>query len=417
MKKVCRRIAISVLCLVILNSCKKNENDPQPNKSEIISDSLGVLISNLELQIGKTIPSLSVYIQTSNEKIFATASSSGQPELTAQTFFRFASNSKNFTSTAILNMYEDEWLDIYDFIVDTIPGKISTYVPTTDNWNIPFKNQIAIEQLLQHSAGVYDVDNDVVPNCNGCSYVENTFVNNPQHQFSVDELVEQLTINNLSYWEPGFSHHYSNTGYSILSEIIARVYSEHAGSAKTFKNYLYDYVTGPNTKVPLEIVFPCMANDISLPDPYVSGNIFFPAEYGGDTKYTESNMSAHVAEGNGYGNFIDLNTYIRTLISGDNVLNPETVTLMQTDFSPDTSGQSNYGLGCIKFTNIGFGHNGCIRGYLSLMVYDPVYDVSMIVMMNAVDFQSEEGFFSTFITMYKAGWKARELLGFPGSPE
>ncbi len=42
-------------------------------------------------------------------------------------------------------------------------------------------------------------------------------------------------------------------------------------------------------------------------------------------------MSAHVAEGNGYSNFEELNTYIRTLMTGQNVLETETVTLMQTE--------------------------------------------------------------------------------------
>ncbi len=408
--------SIVIIGLFAVCSCKKDSSDPNPIISENISDSLKVIIRDVSNSLGKTIPSISVYIETPDETIFATTSAPDQPEVTSQTFFRFASNSKNFTSTAILNMYEDGWLDIYDYITDTIPGKEISYVPSTDVWNIPYKNQITIEQLLQHSAGVYDVDNDVVPNCDGLSYVIYTFHNNPQHQFSNDELVEQLTINDLSYWEPGYSHHYSNTGYSILSEIIARVYSEYSGDTKTFKDYLYDYVTGPDTKVPLEVGFPQLANDVNLPTPFVAGHIYYPDVYGGDVVFTSSNMSAHVAEGNGYSNFEDLNMYIRTVITGNNVLDQNTVTLMQTDFSPDTSGHSTYALGCIKFTNIGYGHNGCIRGYFSLMVYDPVYDVSMIVMVNAVDNRTMDGFVESFMTIYRVAWVTREILGYPGAP-
>ena len=39
-------------------------------------------------------------------------------------------------------------------IVDNIPGSNIPYVPTTESWNIPYKDQITIEQLLQHNAGV-----------------------------------------------------------------------------------------------------------------------------------------------------------------------------------------------------------------------------------------------------------------------
>jgi len=132
-------------------------------------------------------------------------------------------------------MFEDGWLDIYDTIIDTIPGFDIPYVPDTANWEIPYKDEITIEQLLQHSAGVYDVDNDEVPNCGGASFVEYTFILDPTHQFTIDELVEQVTINNLSYFAPGTDYHYSNTGYSILAEIIARVYS---AQIKTDKHML-----------------------------------------------------------------------------------------------------------------------------------------------------------------------------------
>ena len=77
------------------------------------------------------------------------------------------------------------------------------YVPDTAAWEIPYKDGITIELLLQHSAGVYDIDNDVVPNCGGVSYVEYTFKQGPSHQFTAEELVEQVTINNLSYFAPG----------------------------------------------------------------------------------------------------------------------------------------------------------------------------------------------------------------------
>ena len=36
-------------------------------------------------------------------------------------------------------------------------------MPATSDWDFPNKNIITIEQLLQHSAGVFDVDNDPVP--------------------------------------------------------------------------------------------------------------------------------------------------------------------------------------------------------------------------------------------------------------
>ena len=410
-----KRILPFLILIAVIISCKKsNTVDASHTKSEIISDSLEVIRVNLGNKLNITIPSLSVYIQTPTETVFATSSAEGNITLTPETYFRFASNTKNFTATAILNMMEDGWLSIYDFIVDTIPGMEITYVPSNEEWGIPYKNQITIEQLLQHSAGVYDVDNDPVPNSNDMSYVNFIMRNNPNHQFNVDELVEQLTLYNLSYWEPGYSHHYSNTGYSILSEIIARVYTANAGSDKTYKDYLFDYVYGPDSKVSLDVNFPDLASSESLPNPHAFGNAFYPENEGGHIIYDATNMSAHVAEGNGYGTFVELNRYVRTLMTGNNVLSTETIALMQTDYSPDTAGKSTYALGCFYTPNIGFGHNGEIRGYLTIMAYDPQLDVSIIAMMNSVDYLNHEDWLTNFKGMYQGAWKAREILGFPG---
>lgn len=307
-------------------------------------------------------------------------------------------------------MYEDGWLDIYDTITDTIPGTDIPYVPTIPAWDIPYKNEITIEQLLQHSAGVYDVDNDIVPNCGEYSYVHFIFSADPTHQFTSEELVNQVTINDLYYFTPGTDHHYSNTGYTILSEIIARTYSAHTKNEKTYADYLYDYVTGPSSEVPVDVHFPWEATDVSLPDHHLCGNLYDVSEV---YVFDESNMSAHVAEGNGYSNFEEMNTYIRTLMKGQNVLEPATVTLMQTDTSP---GNDGYALGCLHATNLGYGHNGCIRGYFSIMLYDPDYDVSIIACIPSVDMTSEAGFYASFLGMYDAAWKAREVLGYPGKP-
>lgn len=414
MKKVLFIAALTFYVAII--SCNKSNNDQHDPKPDIpISDSLEVMRRTAQDKIGQPVSSLSVYIQTPDRTIFATSNHPDQTPITADTYFRFASITKNFTSTAVLNMHEEGWLSIYDNITDVIPGAQIPYVPDTQSWNIPYKLSITIEQLLQHSAGVYDVDNDPVPNYEGESYVEYTFHQNPTHQFTTEELVNQLALYNLSYWEPGFSHHYSNTGYTILSEIIARVYTARHGSVKTYGNYLYDYVYGPHTPVPLDIYFPELANDITINGPHAIGTAYYLPPLG-TIHYDQSNMSAHVAEGNGYANFTYLNTYVRSLMKGQNVLDAATINLMQTNFSPDTSGHTSYGLGCSYVPNLGYGHNGCIRGYLSLMLYDPVSDVSLIAMINTVDNRSDEGFNAVAFTLYDAAAKVREMLGYPGKP-
>jgi D-alanyl-D-alanine carboxypeptidase len=233
----------------------------------------------------------------------------------------------------------------------------------------------------------------------------------PGHPFSSTELIKQVTNHDLKYFYSGEGQQYSNTGYTILGEIIARVYSFRAGSDKTYSDYLYDYVYGPSATVPLQVHFPYLATDQSLPEPFCCGTIIDPGpgEFGTNC---QNNMSAHVAEGTGYGTMKELNKYIRTLMKGENLLQPSTVEIMKNS---TTTFNSGYALGTLYIKNMGYGHNGAIRGYLSLMLYDPASDVSVVTMMPFWDLsQGEESFLLCFNVVHHLASEARKVLGFTG---
>ncbi len=370
--------------------------------------------TSLENALGKTIPSLSVLIQTPYGLYFTSSTAPDIPSVTPHTYFRFASTTKNFTAAAILKMHQDGWLNYTDRIVDHIPGSIIPYVPDTPAWDIPYKDRITIRQLLQHDAGVYDVDNNPVPGIDGQTYVEFMLDQNPDHQFTATELVEQLAIHNLSFGEPGISKfNYSDTGYTILSEIIARVYSHHSGTQKSYRDYLLDHITGPFAPVPVDVDFPDQAWEQKLPAPYVHALAYGPD--GLIVNYEDINVSAHVAEGNGYGTMHALNRYVRTLMTGQNVLSAQSVEAMLTDRSP---GLPAYSLGTMYSKNIGYGHDGTMYGYNTRMDYDPDHDVSVIVMMPVLDWSDGMNSLLHCVNTLKcAAWDARAALGYPGRPE
>ncbi len=385
--------------------------DQLSDKNKAVQMAVDSVRAALEKNLQNQVPSLNVLIQTPTEKIFASSVPAGSTPITETTYYRFASNTKNFTSTAILNMHEEGWLNYKAKITDLMPGTTVPYVPDTPDWDFPNKKSITIEQLLQHSAGVYDVDNDPVPGFDGMSFTEYVITKNPAHPFTTDEMIQQLIIHKLSYFAPGTQYHYSNTGYAILGEIIKRVYSTKSGSAKTYGDYLIDFVTGPKTPVPLDIHFPVRADDTVLPKPRVEGLVLLP---GKTEKYADYNMSGQIAEGNGYGTMAAINTYIRSLMKGQNVLKPETVKIMQTSVS---SANAGYALGCTFRLNHGYGHNGARIGYLSVMAYDPATDVSVVALLPLWDLTKGGTSFQTcFEAMYDATYAARAALGYPGKP-
>jgi D-alanyl-D-alanine carboxypeptidase len=404
---------LAALTTATILSCSENHNGTVTTSMRL-QEAVDTIRKDLETRLGKTVPSINVLIDGPSGTYFTGSASEGNGGITQDTYFRFASNTKNFTATAILKMHEDGWLDYRAKITDIIPGSTLSYVPDTPEWNIPNKGIITIEQLLQHSAGVYDVSNGEVPGCGGLTYVEYIMIRDPAHQFTAAELVKQVTDHNLSYkFPPGTGHKYSNTGYTVLGEIISRVYTYRSGSAKTCIDYLRDHIYGPDSPVPISIHFPYLATDVTLPNPFCCSHIFNSGP-GESALNCENNMSAHVAEGNGYGTMRMLNRYIRTLMKGQNVLSSSSIEVMKNDISP---GDETYALGCLRVSNLGYGHNGAIEGYLSLMLYDPETDVSVIVMIPYWDISNGvTSFVECFKTLNEAGWAARQVLGYPGKP-
>jgi D-alanyl-D-alanine carboxypeptidase len=400
--------------ILALSGCGGGDGDSPYASSPEMDQAVARIRTSLENVLGNTVPSLNVLIQAPQGVFFSGSSAPGARPVSPDTFFRFASNTKNFTAAAIMKMHQDGWLDYTDRIVDRIPGGDMAYAPDGGAWNIPYKDRMTIRQLLQHNAGVYDVANDPVPGCEGLPYVEWMEEQNPDHQFSSTELVEQNAIHNLSSFPPGTGQYkYSNTGYTILGEIIARVYTQRSGAPKTYTDYLRDHIHGPRTPVPLNLHFPYLASDKSLPAPSVCGLIIAPD--GSMEEHCADNMSANVAEGNGYGTMAGLNRYLRTLLKGENVLSPETAARMMTDTS---AANPKYALGTSRMENLGYGHTGATHGYLSLMAYDPGVDVSTIALVPLWDFTSGwASFLEIFNAMSCAGWDAREALGYPGRPE
>jgi len=293
--------------------------------------------------------------------------------------FRAASNTKTFTATAILLLYQQGKLDVNAKITDTIPGTSETYVPNTPAYNLPYKSSIRILDLLRHRAGVYDVTNEVIPDTvsapfpyKGMNYVEYIYQTDKLHNFTFDELIGVVSGAHLSYFSPGTGYHYSNTGYSILGKIIERV------SGKTYQNFLMENVIRPMGL--RQSSMPVSGTDIIIPSPFASGFVMTA-----DTLYnvTQSNVSGNVAEGNLITTPADLAKFLQKLLTGKGVLSPRFVNSIMMNYVPTNDvAAGGYGCGLSYTSGLGYGHTGAHEGFLSYMIYDPEMDLTMVAFTN-----------------------------------
>ncbi|MBE9212789.1 serine hydrolase [Plectonema cf. radiosum LEGE 06105] len=306
--------------------------------------------------------------------------SSGVSNLETQTplnqddLFQIGSISKTFTAATILKLIEEEKLNLVDTLDKWLPNSIIN--------NIPNANNITVEQLLNHTSGIFN------------------YTNNPQ--FAIDELAvfngadidrsrEAILKNYVSgedaYFAPGESFFYSNTNYLLLGMLIE------AATGNPYKSEVNRLILEPleldNTyfvgdKIPKERLVRGYGDVIGEDGNFGADGILE------DTTDAFSTIASTLSDGGIISNTKDVARFSDALLSGE-LLNPESLNHMLS-WSGIEQAQvgTGYGLGIYEEqTPWGeiWGHDGGTFGYISRMSYFPETDTTVVVLINQVDFQ------------------------------
>jgi len=371
---LCQLLKIA-LGLVLLASCKKENNISEDvaktQKLQAIADSMRLEVNKL---VGLPIPGMHFYLEGPKGSFFISTADDDTKKLTANHWFRMASITKHFTSVAILNMQEDGWLNIDDTITSFIPGTNLPYVPNTPSWDIPHKEKITIKQLMSHTAGVFDSDNEEIPAL-GQTFTNYKLNINPNYAFTTEDFTSFNASNNLSYFEPGTGYHYSNVGYSMLATIISRVYSIKQQVDRSYADYMHNVVVAGVPNIKGLIRFPDLASENKIPSPGTDGMIYTVKK---DTiRITSFNPSLLIGQGNGQATIKAVHDWFRANMKGNGVLKLNTLQLISTPFVPDFSG-SEYTFGTQIIGNLGIGHAGDRVGNSCFIAYDKATDISIL---------------------------------------
>ncbi len=387
---------VIILVVALASSCT-GKND-YPSNAEKLQASVDSVWNEYKELHGLPAGGLAVYIESPSGNYFA--SSGMAAGVDEKTRFRIASNTKTFTAAAIMLLAQQGKLRIDDTIVSLIPGRGIPYVPDTAQYAIPYKSSITIRQLLSHTAGVFDADNDATPPACPAPYAGQTYplyitATDETYQFSPDDFAGVVARCQKYYFAPGQDYHYSDTGYSILATIIERV------SGMSYDRFLMENLIPPNGLSSTDVIM--LGTDQTIRPPFNPGYVYFK---GAMADVTQDNMSAHIGEGNINSTPADIARWIRRLIRGEAGLDAASINEMKTPSVRSTT----YGLGITQVSGLGYGHTGANQGYLSLMVYDPAVDVTTILYFNVWD--SANLMTHQFSLMTKAARDARSALGY-----
>lgn len=257
------------------------------------------------------IPGLTVAVVRDGSVIYSRAfgvRKLGKDEkLTPEHIFHFASVSKPFVATAIVQLAEQGKLELSDPVV-----KHLAYFRLADE---RFRD-ITIEQMLNHTSGMPDV--------------EDYEWRKPQFDDGASERYVRSMSSKQLLWDPGNGWQYSNMAFDVLGDLIAKV------SDMSFEDYMRTNILNPIGMVESSFIYPQI-------DPALrtTGHVGTPAEVSTIYPYNRrhapsSTLNSSVAEMTRWM-MVNLN---RGQLNGRRILKEESFDLLWTSTTDHDIGLS-----------------------------------------------------------------------------
>ncbi|HUQ10883.1 MAG TPA: serine hydrolase [Steroidobacteraceae bacterium] len=277
------------------------------------------------------------------ERAYGLADLEQRTRATPTTNYRLASVTKQFTATAILLLAEDGRLRLDDPIRQWLPELPEATQPVT------------IRHLLSHTGGLIDYED---------------FVADDAPQVHDADVLALLAKQNRVYFAAGSNYRYSNSGYSLLSLVVAKA------SGRRFADFLRERIFEKLG----------MRNTLAFEDGIstVTQRAFgYSAERGAWTRADQSSTSAVLGDGGVYSSIEDLARWDAALYD-DRLLRKPSRDLA---FAPTTHTDNpsiDYGFGW-RITGETLWHSGETRGFRNVIIRYPERRLTVIVLTNRND--------------------------------
>jgi CubicO group peptidase (beta-lactamase class C family) len=262
------------------------------------------------------------------------------------TNYRLASVTKQFTAAAILLLTQDRQLQLDD--------PISKWFPDLP----PATKVITVRHLLSHMSGLIDYE-EVIPA-------------DMTQQLHDADVLKILEGQDRTYFAPGTSYRYSNSGYALLALIVERA------SGKSFATFLRERIFQPLR----------MSNTIAHEEgvSVVAHRAYgYTFENGAWARTDQSQTSAVLGDGGIYSSIDDLARWDAALYD-ERLLNDESRELAFTPVTRTEDPRIEYGMGWrITREQVGgttLWHSGETRGFRNVIVRYPDQNLTVIVLSN-----------------------------------
>lgn len=221
-RRLVQFVRVKCLCFVLLLSVASSliaQSRPIiPGTSKPDFSSARKLIQ--DRMVAESIPSFSIAVARKGEILweegFGWADRENRIPATEHTLYYLASVTKSITATAIMMLHERKQLDLDRPINDYLgPALVSSPI-----WN---PTGATVRRVATHTSGL-------------TTFAQNRYGVAPDYRISPDQTIQRYGI---LFWPPGDHFDYSNLGYGILGEVVARV------SRKDYADFLRDEIFWP----------------------------------------------------------------------------------------------------------------------------------------------------------------------------
>jgi D-alanyl-D-alanine carboxypeptidase len=293
-----------------------------------------------------------------------------------KTHFRIASNTKTMTAALVVLLAQDGKLKFTDLVSDYVP-------------DVPNGNEITVADLLKMRSGLY--------NYTSSPELASTLDTDPAKAWTPQDALA-IAFAHPPNAAPNTEYEYDNTNYALLGLV-----AEKAGGrplAEQLRDRLFVPLGLQQTSLPA-------VDDTAIPAPYSHGYMYGGSMYAmiddpypddiktsakagtlKPTDYTNQNPSYAHAAGGAISTADDIQTWIRSLVSGK-VFNADYqrqwLDSVQPEDPANPGGQKyGYGISYQRFTPTAamYYHGGEMPGFNSFMGYDPDNDVSLVIWTN-----------------------------------
>ncbi|MCT2561559.1 serine hydrolase domain-containing protein [Chryseobacterium herbae] len=270
---------------------------------------------------------------------------SKQQKANINTQYRIGSISKTFTAVLVMKAVEEKKL--------SLDAKLSTWYPEIEN-----ADKITIENLLQHRTGIHNLTDEQE------YWTYNTTAQTEQSLMSIIKKYK-------SDFSPGTKYEYSNSNYILLAFILEKVYK------KTYAQLLKAKITNP-----LKLTLTEVGGKI---DPSKNQALSYIYSNGSYQPWQETDMSIPVGAGNIISTPTELLKFIIALENGK--------LISKTSLSGMKNFIDGYGYGIaqVPFEKyLGYGHNGGIDHFRSVVYYFPELKVAVSAITNQSDYDNND---------------------------